>query len=154
MNESLVAVNVCQPVTPTVYPSSCMGHARGVAAPLFALYSAESNPRPFERTGQPTPPTAQAVDVRHVGNGAPRSIQSTHHCTDTSYEDTSMTTKQTPSWRCAYHRLQQCAVCRMRAMEEHKAPTSAGEWAPVEFGGNLRARPFWNSGSAGSRASV
>ena len=35
-----------------------------------------------------------------------------------------MTTKQTPSWRCAYHRLQQCAVCRMRAMEEHKS-TSA-----------------------------
>ena len=67
---SIARRGMCQPVTPTAYPSSCMGHARGVAAPLFALYSAESNPRPFERTGQPTPPTAQAVDVRHVGNGA------------------------------------------------------------------------------------
>ena len=35
-----------------------------------------------------------------------------------------MTTKQTPSWRCAYRRLQQCADCRLRAMEEHKS-TSA-----------------------------
>ena len=28
-----------------------------------------------------------------------------------------------------------------------EAPTSAGEWAPVEFGGNLRARPSLDRGS-------
>ena len=40
-----------------------------------------------------------------------RSIQSTHHCTDTSYEGISMTTQQTPSWRRAYRMLQQFAGC-------------------------------------------
>ena len=86
----------------------------------FALYNAESNPCPFERTGQPTPPIAQAVDVRHVEAEAYK----THMIVQTSYEDMSMTTRQTLSWRCAYCRLQKCAVCRLRAMEEHKS-TSA-----------------------------
>ena len=31
-------------------------------------------------------------------------------------------------------------VCK-RGIRRQEAPTSAGEWAPVEFGGNLRARP-------------
>ena len=32
----------------------------------------------------------------------------------------------------------------------HEAPTSAGEWAPVEFGKNLRARPSLDRGPGGT----
>ena len=47
-----------------------------------------------------------------------------------------------------------CTVCgelRLKQSEQ-EAPTSAGEWAPVEFGKNLRARPSLDRGPGGSSA--
>ena len=96
----------------------CLSTERIIGAPQ------SGPPRPpaaaFERTGQPTPPIAQAVDVRHVEAEAYK----THMIVQTQATRISMRTRQTLSWRCAYRRLQKCAVCRLRAMEEHKS-TSA-----------------------------